>query len=138
MAYVNLLEIVYPIGSLYFSVVNTSPASIVGGTWQRISGACIRAFADGDNIGIGNYGGEDAHTLSVAEMPRHNHETPWLDTPWNDRRITTNQWIPHDYFWQSQAIEKVCDNGLINYIGNSQPHNNLPRVYECYVWKRTA
>ena len=138
MAYVNLLEIVYPIGSLYFSVVNTSPASIVGGTWQRISGACIRAFADGDGIGIDNYGGEDTHTLSIAEMPRHNHETSWQNTPWNDSKRKAHQWILHDYFWNSPAVEKVTDAELVTYAGNDQPHNNLPRVYECYVWKRTA
>ena len=32
-----LLDLVYPIGSIYMSVNSTSPATIIGGTWERIS-----------------------------------------------------------------------------------------------------
>ena len=34
--YVNLLDIVYPVGSIYISVNNISPADSVGGTWVKI------------------------------------------------------------------------------------------------------
>lgn len=32
----NLIDILYPIGSIYFSVNPTDPASIFGGSWERI------------------------------------------------------------------------------------------------------
>lgn len=38
MAWKNLLEFVYPVGSVYFSTINNSPAKTIGGTWQTISG----------------------------------------------------------------------------------------------------
>lgn len=34
--YVNLLDIVYPVGSIYHSMNSISPATIIGGTWTAI------------------------------------------------------------------------------------------------------
>lgn len=36
MAYVNLLEVVYPVGSIYLTTLDMSPAETIGGTWQQI------------------------------------------------------------------------------------------------------
>ena len=35
----SLLDIFYPVGSIYLSVNSTNPATFMGGTWERISGA---------------------------------------------------------------------------------------------------
>lgn len=34
--FVNLLDIIYPVGSIYFSTSSVSPASSVGGTWTQL------------------------------------------------------------------------------------------------------
>ena len=34
--FVNLLDIVYPVGSIYQSMNATSPADFIGGTWTKI------------------------------------------------------------------------------------------------------
>ena len=34
--WVSLLDIVYPIGSIYISVIDKSPTEIVGGTWTAL------------------------------------------------------------------------------------------------------
>lgn len=36
MAWISLLDIVYPVGAIYMSINATSPASIVGGTWTKL------------------------------------------------------------------------------------------------------
>lgn len=69
MAFINLLEVTHPVGSLWFSTTNTSPASIVGGTWTAIGSAAIRSGSEVD------YTGSDMHTLTIDEMPSHEHET---------------------------------------------------------------
>lgn len=38
MAWINFLECVYLVGSVYFSTINNPPAKTIGGTWQAISG----------------------------------------------------------------------------------------------------
>lgn len=65
--FVNLMDIVYPVGSVYISFHSTSPASSIGGTWSQITGKVLRASTNT------NTGGEDTHTLSIDEMPAHNH-----------------------------------------------------------------
>ena len=67
MAWVNLLDIVYPVGSLYFTNNATSPAAIIGGSWTKIEEAAIRS---GDTVG---YAGEDKHAITIEEMPSHRH-----------------------------------------------------------------
>ena len=63
---------IYPIGSIYLTVAgNTSPASLFGGTWERIKDCFL--LAAGDTYQAGVTGGESSHILSVNEMPSHSH-----------------------------------------------------------------
>lgn len=80
MSYINLLDVIYPVGSIYLSRQNVSPAQLIGGTWETIDEAVIRCSSS--NIGI--YLGEDTHTLTVEEMPSHNHHiTRGIENPSN-------------------------------------------------------
>lgn len=67
--YHSLLDIFYPIGSVYISTNNTRPADFLGGTWAPISeeNAVLRA--------ANTYGltGSDTCTLTTNQIPAHNH-----------------------------------------------------------------
>lgn len=65
--FVNLLDIVYPVGSIYQSMSKISPADIIGGTWTQ-----IKTFLYGADT-ANQTGGEATHTLTVDEMPSHGH-----------------------------------------------------------------
>lgn len=67
----DIINIVYPVGSIYMSVNSTSPASLFGGTWERIKDRFL--LAAGDTYSAGSTGGEAQHTLTVDEMPSHYH-----------------------------------------------------------------
>ena len=56
----------------------TSPASFIGGTWEQIKDRFI--LAAGDTYASGSTGGEATHTLTVDEMPQHNHSLGWKYT----------------------------------------------------------
>ena len=68
----DLLNRVYPVGSIYMSVVNVSPASFLGGTWQAIEQGRM-LMAAGSSWQAGTTGGAAYHTLTVREMPAHDH-----------------------------------------------------------------
>lgn len=66
MAYVNLGQVIYPIGAIFASTSSTSPSSMFGGTWSQITGdACLMAGTSVGNVG--------SKTISEAQMPRHSH-----------------------------------------------------------------
>lgn len=67
--FVNLLDIVYPVGSIYQSMDATSPADVIGGTWTQ-----IKTFLCGADTAK-ETGGEATHILTIDEMPKHNHRT---------------------------------------------------------------
>lgn len=71
----SILDIFYPVGSLYFSTQYVSPASVVGGTWTQIENALLGAT--GDKMGdIKNYNG--SYRITVSQMPNHSHTAKLL------------------------------------------------------------
>lgn len=69
--WVNLMDVVYPVGSIYLSVASTSPSSTIGGTWTQIKGAVLAAYGANSFASSGNYGG--SLKISVSQMPSHKH-----------------------------------------------------------------
>lgn len=66
--FVNILDIVYPVGSVFISNNSTSPADLIGGTWTKL---------DSDTFiccGTPNVtGGTNSIRLTIDQMPSHNH-----------------------------------------------------------------
>lgn len=58
----ELLNKVYPIGSIYLSVNDTSPASILGGTWEKIQDRFLLASG---SYALGEEGGSTSHNHSL-------------------------------------------------------------------------
>lgn len=67
----QLVDLIYPVGSIYMSANNVDPTVLFGGTWQAIQGRFLLG-AD-TSYTAGSEGGEASHTLTSAEMPAHNH-----------------------------------------------------------------
>ena len=65
--FVNLLDIVYPVGSIYQSMDEKSPVDFIGGTWTK-----IKTFLYGADTAK-ETGCEATHTLTINEMPAHGH-----------------------------------------------------------------
>lgn len=68
--YGQLVQLMHPVGSYYFSDDPTSPASIFGGEWEKLSDVFLRAGNDT------SAGGSDTVSLSVENMPGHTHTGP--------------------------------------------------------------
>lgn len=75
-AFHGLIDIIYPIGSIYINAVDDSnPSALFGfGTWERI-GVGKTIIDAGTGYAAGSTGGEAAHTLTAAEsgVPSHTH-----------------------------------------------------------------
>lgn len=82
-----LLDLIYPIGSIYISTSSTNPTNFIGGEWERFAeGQVIVGVDESSNTlgptpndfdenvkSSGNSGGSPYHRLTVEEMPLHSH-----------------------------------------------------------------
>ena len=71
-AVLQVLQAVYPVGSIYCSYGNTSPAVLFGfGTWQKIEGRFL--LGANSTYSLGSTGGAATVALTVAQLPAHRH-----------------------------------------------------------------
>ena len=121
-----ILNVIYPVGSIYLSVNNQNPSGLLGGTWEPIKDRFL--LASGDTYPIGSTGGEASHTLSLNEMPRHSHKT--------SAPVGNNGGSAAGYLW-SFAMANWGQQYTTDEGGNAA-HNNMPPYLAINVWKRTA
>ena len=130
---------VYPVGSVYMSVSETSPASLFGGTWEQIKDTFL--LAAGDTYTAGSTGGEPTHTLIIKEMPSHSHIRA-LDVTYGQPQVEVRQWdwmCSADTFYQNSTEETIKRLGFGgNSTGDGAAHNNMPPYVVIYMWKRVA
>lgn len=65
------LDKIYPIGSIYMSVNNTSPATFLGGTWVQLEDRFLLGASS--TYTAGRTDGEANHQLRTEELPSHSH-----------------------------------------------------------------
>lgn len=99
------------------------------GTWERYGVDRVTIGAGGE-YAAGSTGGEKEHTLTIAEMPNHNHSVMSTDGQ------TTSQ-----TFYPVQMVTKTgefADKNAILQTGGSQPHNNMQPYIGAYKYRRIA
>lgn len=67
----NIVDLIYPVGSIYQSSKNTNPGTLFGGTWTQLKDVVL--VAAGSTFKAGTTGGSATHTLTVQNLPTHNH-----------------------------------------------------------------
>ena len=121
----------YPVGAIYISTVDTSPASLFGGTWERLKDRFL--LAAGDTYAAGATGGEAEHTLTVDEMPQHNHD---LNASYNE--IAAGSETGGKILAGGDNNNWLWNFAQANNSGGNAPHNNMPPYLAVYMWVRTA
>ncbi len=123
----DILDFIYPVGSYFITAndnLNTAPkvANHFGGTWVQITEKFIYASTT-----AGSVGGEKTHTLTIDEMPSHNHT---VDGSYNAGSPIIGMAGGKGTKWGNVAHTLKT--------GGSQPHNNMPPYITAYVFRRTA
>lgn len=127
-----IFNAVYPVGTIYTSVSNANPGTIFGGTWEAFgSGKTLVGVdtSDTDFNLVQKTGGEKTHTLTVEEMPRHNHDI--IKPRWNTS-VGANAVFGSNGSGTGEEYDERA------YEGGGQPHNILQPYITVYFWKRTA
>lgn len=163
----SILNLVYPVGSIYMSANNVSPQTFLGGTWVAWGAGRVPvgvSSSDTDFNTVEKTGGEKTHRLSVDEMPWHDHSgtNSTVETMTIHTRPTGGTLLPlgigtytvkydvneqtQDYMVSPAGGQTLdVENGtVINSQygvcpnGSGVAHNNLQPYITCYMWKRTA
>ena len=145
----ELIEIIYPVGSIYITTNGQNPGEYLGGEWESYGeGRTIVGAGtgtDSNNVQkvfeINETGGEYEHTLTVNELARHRHN--FLNNG--------NEYVGFGYASASggsgrlnffSGSDEVSSsnprNTTIQYNGGNQAHNNIQPYVVTYIWKRIS
>ena len=150
---------IYPVGAIYMSTTSTSPASLFGGTWERIQGQFLLAGNDAyDQYKPGASGGATNVTLTTANLPAHTHGSKSLSGWFRLRKstgdaneitavggivtsaayTTTNTTITNSSTKYNQQTITINATHEHDSVGSGTSFGIMPPFLAVYVWKRTA
>lgn len=132
----SLLDLTYPVGSIYMSINNTNPSNLFGGTWVEFAKGKTLVGVDTAQTEFNTVektGGEKTHKLIIDEMPIH---TP----KWNGYsagNLYTGSGSSVTYALFGNDTWRGSTTNGIQPVGGDKAHNNLQPYITCYMWKRT-
>lgn len=146
---ISLLD-VYPVGSIYLSILDTSPESLFGGTWEKLQNVFL--YGSGTKS-LGATGGSETVTLTTNQIPSHTHtgsaSSVGTHTHGSSKAIEVTS-PSEGVYWETpiahrnyRVIERTPDGAHshtlnLNNTGGGQSHNNMPPYLVVNMWKRTA
>ena len=129
----SIIDLIYPVGSYYWNSNSTSPATLFGvGTWTQITNQFI--FAAGGDYASGDTGGEATHTLTIQEMPSHDHRCIMEQSYYayggpmeSDEGPASGHGYAYPFYYSFTGTK-----------GGGKAHNNMPPYIVAYCWRRDA
>jgi len=147
---------IYPVGSIYMSVNSTNPGTLFGGTWTQIQNRFL--LACGSSYSAGSTGGASTVTLTVDQIPAHNHTAStnstgghshgyesqkkrWADSPISGAGSVlagTGAQSKYAVWYETDTQGEHSHTVTVGNKGGGKSHNNMPPYLAVYVWKRTG
>lgn len=154
--YSNIINKIYPVGSIYMSVSSTNPSTLFGGTWAAWGSGRVPVginTSDSDFNTVEKTGGNKTHTHTVGA---HSHSldgsNAYAQVNYTGARAylkgrTRSSWTPTDGLsgmsTYSQKPSMTWGADVYGQTQNSSSFNSgssssLQPYITCYMWKRTA
>ena len=147
----DLVDLIYPVGSIYISMLDTNPNLLFGkGNWSLIAPGRVLVGVNSDDTDFntsGKIGGVKTHTLTSNEMPSHTHTQNAHNHGIWGSSDTTNTNPPNslktgntqNYQGTGTNQKPIFDTIAVNQnTGGGNAHNNLQPYLTCYMWERIA
>ena len=138
-SWVNLLDIIYPVGSLYMSFNSGSPAAFMTGTWEQIVGKFLYCNNSG-----GVEGGESSHSHSLESggaLIDVIGTDNWINIATTANGDLLGTFVPaQKYAYLSNQTNPSVETAFhpIKLTGNTDAQQSLPPYLTIYAWKRIA
>lgn len=130
-------ETFYPVGSIYMSATAATTSEVeamFGGTWEAFGIGRTLVGVDPEDEDFAEAeltGGEKTHTLTVNEMPSHQHRERGF------YRVQGGVSGGDTVRARANLSADVWDTSM-EATGGGQSHNNLQPYITCYMFKRIA
>jgi len=150
----SILDLTYPVGSIYMSVNSTNPGTLFGGSWTQLQNRFL--LGAGSSYSAGATGGSATVTLTSDQMPSHTHTQASCTNPGDHRHTVPNNRSPASGSTNGPIFESwpggtgstrthyTSYTGghthtiTLNNTGGGKAHDNMPPYLVVYMWKRTA
>lgn len=123
-----LVDSVYPVGCIYQSTAATDPNTLFAGTtWQVFSaGKVLAGYNSGDSdFNAGATGGSKTHTMTVAQMPSHDHD------------FTAMALISGSINTTGSTVKSSSQSLTTQSTGGGSAFNIMQPYQVVYMWTRT-
>ena len=153
----EILDLIFPVGTIIHSYDDVSPASKYGGTWEKLENRFL--LGSGSSYTLGGTGGSATHKLTTSEMPSHTHTFSgnkvtgslggligltndtygYMSGPFSYGGDDRNSWGGNSSWNNAYYVNfALTPSGSNSYIGGSGSHNNMPPYLVVNIWKRNA
>ena len=144
----TLLDSVYPVGSIYISYNDTSPASLFGGEWYRIESRFLYGCASDGTPGLTGGSRDHQHDWSLVFAPYYGGlvgEANGIcagkyDTDGN-MTLATGSWHSNASMSRNSGLSAGATNTTISrqqVTGTTKVGSNMPPYINVAIWRRTA
>lgn len=130
---VNIFQYIYPVGAVYISTTLVDPATLFGGTWQRIEDRFLLAASE--VYPVGSVGGEASHLLTESEMPKHRHYGIYGGN--SERKGGYGSTGTHTGTLNENTATEY-ESFTTGYTGGGKAHNNMPPYLSVMMWERIS
>ena len=155
----GIMNIVYPVGSVFIGVVSTNPDTLLFGgtsltTWAAFGEGKVLVGIDSSDTDfdtVEETGGAKTHTLSDSEVPVRDHKhfvSKSGEVSFSVGEVTSTTTVAayadngsESYNFRKTSPEADADVGLTSNPTTSpsaSAHNNVQPYIVVYMWKRTA
>lgn len=125
------LNDMYPVGAMYLTIdKDFDPATTFGGTWEKVEDGRYLMCAN-DKYEPGTTGGSNTHTLTIDEMPAHNHTIAISEV--KNASLSTSSWSG-----TSGPVTSTSRNLTTTSVGGGNAFYIQPNYYTIIAWRRTA
>ena len=137
----KIADKMYPVGSIYFSVNPENPTDLFGGKWVKWAAGRVPVGVDSSDVNFNDVektGGQTEHTLSVEEIPSHDHKIPALSGTTEGIELLSGRIETQTDSFESHSHKVTISESVTGKVGSNKAHNNLQPYITCYMWKRIA
>jgi hypothetical protein len=152
----NLIDVIFPVGSVYFTATNQNPSTFMGGAWSAIAagrfvvgvGTGTDSTGNQETFNAGTNDGTYTKSLDSTNVPPHFHYVASnVNVPLGSPSIAENTYtaVSDTLQYRLKGTTTQPTIGRTSTAGNTEstdgvgsPISITPPSFGLYIWRRTA